>query len=45
MKKAIVERILKFIRKEAEKGTGRPSSRGLFEEKVPRKLEKKGGQK
>ena len=38
MKQAIIEQILKFIRREAEKGGGRPSLKGLFEQEVPQSL-------
>ena len=41
MKKEIIEKVLKFIRREAEKGGGRPSAKGLFEQEVPQSLKNK----
>ncbi len=41
MKKKIVERILQRIAKNAERGAGRASERGIFEAPVPKKLSKK----
>ena len=41
MKKAIIDKILRFIRHEAETGAGRASTKGLFEQKVPKGLARK----
>ena len=41
MKKEIIKNVLKFIRRETEKGGGRPSTKGLFEQKVPENLKKR----
>lgn len=40
--KMIIIKMLKLIRREAEKGGDRPSSKGLFEQKVPKEFERKG---
>ena len=41
MKKKTMEAILRRIRKNAERGAGRPSDRGMYEAAVPEKLIKR----
>ena len=45
MKKKIMETILKRIEKNAERGAGRASERGIFETPVPKKLSKREAKK
>ena len=42
MKKQVVKRMLMVVRKEAVKGADAASPKGLFEQKVPNALVKKG---
>ena len=43
MKKSLTKKMLMVIRKEAMKGADAASPKGLFEQKVPEALVRKGG--